>query len=50
MKATVAEKWWHDSDLSALSYGDPKGPEIGAGQFQMSKSTTLLSSQQKHCR
>ena len=22
LKATVAEKWWHDSYLSALSFGD----------------------------
>ena len=44
LKATVAEKWWHDSYLSALSFGDPKDPEIGTEQFKMSKSIMLLSS------
>ena len=32
MIATVAEKWWHDSYLSAPSFGDD--PEIGTEQFQ----------------
>ena len=39
LKATVAEQWWHDSYLCALSFGDPKDPEIGTEQFKMSKST-----------
>ena len=34
MIATVAEKWWHDSFLPALSFGDPKDPEIGTEQFK----------------